>query len=138
MSVALGIDYGTKRVGLAISDELGMIASPLETIHSTELTAWLTRNIPLRKIKTVVVGEPKKLDGSDTDSTQLINELCVHLRRTFPQVEIVRVDERFTSSIAMQSMIIGGASKKQRQNKGAIDAISAALILRSWLESPKR
>ncbi|MBX7094409.1 MAG: Holliday junction resolvase RuvX [Flavobacteriales bacterium] len=137
MSVALGIDYGSKRVGLAITDSLGMIASPLKVIHSSEITDWLKKNIPQLKIKTLVVGEPKRLNGTETDASKMINEFCVHLKRTFPELELVRVDERFTSSMAAQAMALGGASKKKKEDKSTLDAVSAAIILQSWLDAKR-
>lgn len=137
MSVALGIDYGSKRVGLAITDSLGMIASPLTVIHSAELIGWLKLNVEKLKIKTIVVGQPKRLDGSATDATMMIDQFCVHLGRTFKDLEIVRVDERFTSSMAAQAMALGGASKKKKEDKSTLDAVSAAIILRSWLDSKR-
>lgn len=137
MSVALGIDYGSKRVGLAITDSLGMIASPLKVIHSSEITDWLKKNILQLKIKTLVVGEPKRLNGTETDASKMINEFCVHLKRTFPELELVRVDERFTSSMAAQAMALGGASKKKKEDKSTLDAVSAAIILQSWLDAKR-
>lgn len=135
MGVALGIDYGSKRVGLAITDSLGLIASPLKVIHSSELTQWLKTNCAKMNITVLVVGQPRKLDGSPTDATKMIDQICLHLSRTFPDIKVERVDERFTSSMAAQAMALGGASKKKKEDKSTLDAVSAAIILQSWLDA---
>ena len=88
-------------------------------------------------VKTIVVGEPKTLKNTDTHSSKIINEFTVHLKRKIPEIDIVRVDERFTSVLAKQSILMSGVGKKKRQNKELVDAVSAAIILQSYLEQKK-
>jgi putative Holliday junction resolvase len=135
MGRLLALDYGTKRVGVAETDDLQIIASPLITIHSSEVITFITDYMTKHKVDAIIVGDPKKLNNEPTDTTQLINEFALHLSRKFPDVNIFRVDERFTSKMAAQSLIMGGASKKKRKEKLLIDAVSAAIILQSYMES---
>jgi putative Holliday junction resolvase len=136
MACAIGIDYGSKRVGVAITDTLGIIASPLGTWHSAELVEMLKKLVPEKKVSVIVVGQPQQLSGAPTDASKMTDEFCVHISRVFPQVRIDRVDERFTSSMAAKSLVENGIPKKKRQDKSLLDAVSAAIILQSWLDSP--
>lgn len=137
MARIIAIDYGTKRVGIAETDDLKIIASPLTTIHSNEVLDFLLQYHNKYTLEGIVIGEPKSLDNTDTDSTRLINDFAIHIGRKFPEIPVHRVDERFTSMLATQALIIGGASKKQRRNKGLVDALSATIILQSFLEQHK-
>jgi putative Holliday junction resolvase len=130
----LGIDFGTKRVGIAISDELAMIASPLETIHAKDLITYLKKMQEMERITDVVIGLPVGLRGEQTDATQQVLDLEKHIRRTFPELKVHMADERFTSKMAGRAMIEGNLSKSKRREKGMIDKISAAIILQSFLD----
>ncbi len=134
MGRILAIDYGTKRVGLAVTDPLKIIATPLTTIHSKDLIAYLKSYNEKEGIETFVVGMPKKLSNEDTDITQMVRNFVKHLQRTFPDHKVATVDERYTSKMAFDSMIAGGVKKKARRNKETIDKISATIILQSFLD----
>ncbi|MCU0391540.1 MAG: Holliday junction resolvase RuvX [Thermoflexibacter sp.] len=134
MGRVIGIDYGTKRVGLAVTDSLQIIASALDTIHSKDVIKFLQDYDQQEKIETLVLGMPKKLDNTDTNNTIHVLNFKKQLEKIFPDKKIVEIDERFTSSIAQQTMITGGMKKKDRQNKANVDKISAVLILQSYLE----
>lgn len=137
MSRVLAIDYGTKRVGLAVTDENNIIASALATVHASELMRFLTDYFKKNTVSTIVIGEPKRLNNEPSQSAEAINNFVKHLSKTFPEKEIVRFDERFTSKIAFQTMIDGGLGKKDRQNKELIDQISATIILQDYLQKLK-
>ena len=135
MGKIIGLDYGSKRVGIAITDELCMIASPMETVHSKDLLTFLKEINAKDSIDAVVLGLPKGLRGEDTDSTQQVLELKIHLERQFPNWEIHLIDERFTSKMAVNAMVAGNLPKAKRREKGMVDKISAAIILQSFLET---
>ena len=129
------IDYGAKRTGLAVTDPLGIIASPLEFVATHELEKYLTDYFEKEDVERVVIGMPKKIDGSATNATQLVEAFINRFRKVFPTKELILHDERFTSKMALDAMISGGAKKKDRREKGNIDKISATIILQSYLES---
>lgn len=131
----LALDFGLKRTGIAITDELNIIASGLKTVESKVLMQELKKIIPEKKITTLVLGEPKRLNNEDSHITQNVYLLKEALVKEFPSVNIVLYDERFTSKMAFQSMIDGGLSKKQRQNKALIDEISATILLQSYMQA---
>ncbi|HRN43116.1 MAG TPA: Holliday junction resolvase RuvX [Vicingus sp.] len=135
MPKILAIDYGQKRVGLAVTDDLQLIASGLTTIHSKDVIAFLENYLTKNQVECFVVGEPKDLKNNPAESARFIEPFVKHLSRKFPNIKIERVDERFTSKMAFQTMIDAGLGKKARQNKALIDEISATLILQSYLES---
>ena len=135
MYKALGIDYGLKRTGLAITDALQMIASPLETIETPLLFDFLQKLFSKEKINVLVVGEARHLDGNASDITIAQQKFCDELTRKFPDKKIVRIDEMFTSKLASQAMLMGGMKKKDRMVKGNLDKISAAIIIQSYLEN---
>lgn len=131
----LALDYGTKRIGIAITDELAMIASPLETIHPDILTEYLSNKIKNEKVTGIVLGLPKGLKGEDTNSTKQVLDLKKHLERTFPLVTIHLQDERYTSKLASRTMVEGNLPKAKRRDKAMLDKISAAIILQAFLEN---
>ena len=133
MGRIVALDFGLKRTGIAMTDELRLIASPLTTVDSAELMVFLKDLVLKNKVDTIVLGEPKKLNNEDTHITQNVYLLKEALEKEFPLQKIELVDERFTSKMAMQSMIDGGLKKKQRQEKGALDSISATIILQSYM-----
>lgn len=134
MGRVLAIDYGQKRVGFAISDPDKIIAQSLDTVHVTKAFAFIQNVISAQQVETIVVGEPKKMDNTQSESARFIEPFVNRLRRIFPTIPIVRVDERFTSKIAFQTMIDSGLKKKERQNKELVDKISATIILQSYLQ----
>ncbi|WP_339755175.1 Holliday junction resolvase RuvX [uncultured Winogradskyella sp.] len=135
MGRILAIDYGTKRTGLAVTDEMQIIASGLTTVDTKELLVFLKNYIDSEKVEKFVVGLPKQMDNTASESEVYIQKFLVQLAKIIPNIPVVRVDERFTSKMAFQTMIDSGLKKKQRQNKALIDEISATLILQSYLTS---
>jgi len=129
----LAIDFGLKRTGLAVTDPAGIIASALETVPSTELMDYLKRYAAKEPVAGFVVGLPLNLDGTPTDITANVQLFTKELKKQFPKQWVETVDERFTSSIAQQTMIASGIGKKARRNKGTVDRISAVLILQGWM-----
>ena len=138
MARILAIDYGLKRTGIAVSDPLRIIATSLETVDSQKLFSFLETYFQKESVDQLVVGMPKRLNSQDTDMTQPVRELVIKLREEFPDKPLALMDERFTSSIALQTMIDGGMKKKERRVKGNVDKISATLILQSYMESGRK
>ena len=134
MGRILAIDYGQKRTGIAVTDPLKIIATGLTTIHSKDIIEFLKNYMQKEEVESIVVGEPKTLGNQASDAARFIEPFVKHLKKQFPQMPVYRMDERFTSSIAFQSMIDSGMKKKQRQNKELVDTISATLILQSYME----
>lgn len=133
MSRILAIDYGRVRTGIAVTDELQIIASGLTTVATSDLIPFLTAYTQKEKVALFLVGLPKQMDNSDSESEVLIAPFLEKLKKQFPKTRMQRVDERFTSKMAFQTMLDGGMKKKQRQNKELIDEISATIILQSYL-----
>lgn len=134
MSRILALDYGTKRVGVAVTDELQIIASGLTTVHSGDLIQFLRDYFEKEKVETIVVGEPKTLSNEKTDSSLEIEKLMKNLIKTFPNHKIDKIDERFTSKLAKQAILMAGAKKKKRQQKELVDEVSAVIILQSYMQ----
>jgi len=130
---AVGIDYGTKSVGIAISDPSQIIATALCTTNNKDVFKFLIELLQKENINTIVVGEATNLDGTDTDSTSEILTFVEKLKTLFPKVKVAKIDERFTSKIAFQSIIDSGIKRKKRQNKSLIDEVSATIILQDYL-----
>ncbi|MDQ3392741.1 MAG: Holliday junction resolvase RuvX [Bacteroidota bacterium] len=135
MGRLVAIDYGTKRIGLAITDPLKIIASPLDTVHSKDVIEYLMQFDQKEGIEAFVVGMPKNLNNQDTSNSQQVRHFLNLLKKKFPDKPLFLEDERFTSKIALEAMIAGGMKKKDRRNKSNIDKISAVLILQSFLEN---
>jgi putative holliday junction resolvase len=133
----VAIDYGTKRVGLAVSDPMQMIAGGLTTIHPNTLYQFLDDYVEKEMVDTIVVGHPKQMNNKDSEAVQHIKPIVRKLKNRFPGIPIVLEDERFSSVIARDTMLRGGMKKKQRQNKAAVDKISATIILQSFLEKKR-
>ncbi len=133
MARVMALDYGVKRTGIAVTDELQMIASGLTTIDTPSLLNFLEDYFKKEKVETVVVGEPKQKDNSASQSEVFIAEFLKKFAEKFPEMKLVRVDERFTSKMAFQTMIDSGLKKKKRQNKALVDEVSATIILQSYL-----
>jgi putative holliday junction resolvase len=135
MARILAIDYGTKRVGLAVTDPGQIIASALATIHPKDLLKYLKDYLAKEEVECIVVGEPKTLKNEVTDATRHIEGFVKLLRKELPDVKIERMDERFTSSMAQRTLLDSGLKKKDRQNKELLDQVSATIILQSYLDS---
>jgi putative holliday junction resolvase len=135
MGRILAIDYGSKRVGLAVSDPLRMIASGLTAVHSKDVIEYMENYFKKEVVDIIVVGEPKTLMNKKSDSARFVDPFVKHLQKKFPDKEIVRFDERFTSTIAHQTMLMGGLKKKDRRDKETVDVISAIIILQDYMSS---
>lgn len=135
MARILAIDYGGKRTGIAVTDPLCIIASPLTTVPSGKLMEFLNEYFRKEDVQEVVFGFPTKLDGSDTNATQLVKAATNRFKKLFPDKPLFLHDERFTSKMALEAMISGGSKKKDRRDKGNIDKVSATIILQSYLAS---
>jgi putative pre-16S rRNA nuclease len=133
MGRILALDYGSKRTGIAITDELQLIASGLTTVATADLMDFLKKYIASEKVDLVLVGEPKQKDGSHSTIEEQIQQFLKKFSEVFPDLEVKRVDERYTSKMAFQTMIDSGLKKKQRQNKALVDEISATIILQEFL-----
>jgi putative Holliday junction resolvase len=131
----VALDYGKKRTGIAVSDPLKMIATGLATIPSHELVPFLRDYLQREEVETVVIGDPKNLDGSPTDATPLVEEAVRILKKQFPAVPLIRVDERLSSRMAGRSIAASGLRKKQRQDKGLVDEVSATILLQDYLQT---
>ncbi len=135
MGRILGIDYGTKRIGLAITDPLQIFASPLITVGPDEFDLFLSDYMKKTEIDEFVIGYPVKMNNQPSETVKFINPFIKKLKRTYPEKYVHLIDERFTSSIALKAMIDGGVKKKERQNKAMVDKISASIILQSFLDT---
>ncbi len=135
MARILAIDYGSKRCGIAVTDELQIIASGLTTVANHELLSWLKKYTNEEAVELFVIGEPKRMHGEASQIEGAIQEFLIKLTKQFPEIPVKRVDERFTSKMAFDTMLASGISKKKRQNKALVDQISATIILQSYLES---
>lgn len=133
MARIIAFDYGKKRTGIAVTDELQIIASGLTTVETSDIFSFLTKYLSDENVELFVVGLPKQMNNLPSESEQLIQPFIKKLQSTFPNIPIVRVDERFSSKMAFQAMIDGGVKKQQRRNKALIDEVSATIILQSYL-----
>ena len=135
MGRILAIDYGKKRTGLAVTDPLRIIATPLDTVPTNELMSYLAGYMKKESVDEFVVGMPKTLKNEDSEIAPLVRVFVEELKKIHPEKKIHLADERFTSRMAMQAMIEGGMKKKDRQVKGNVDKISATIILQTFLRS---
>ena len=133
MARILALDYGTKRTGIAVTDEMQIIASGLTTVETKDLLKFLETYISLENVELVLVGEPKQMDNTASQSEVAISEFLKKFSLKFPLMQLKRVDERFTSKMAVKTMLDSGLKKKKRQNKALVDEISATIILQSYL-----
>ena len=133
----LAIDYGIKRTGIAVTDEMQMIAFGLTTIPSETAIAFLKDYFSKEKVERVIVDEPKQMDGTPSQSAEIINAFVTKFQEAFPEMSVERVDERFTSKMAFQTMIDSGLNKKQRQNKAFVDEIATTIILQEHQRNKK-
>ena len=137
MGRIVAIDYGKKRIGLAVSDPCRIIATGLQTVLSHEIFKFLQDYITHEQVDLFVVGHPKQMDNQDSESMAYIRPFLTALKRKFPEIPIVMYDERFTSVLAHKALVEGGAKRKTRQDKALIDTMSATIILTSYMEQQR-
>lgn len=137
MGRLMAIDYGRKRCGIAVTDPLQIVANSLTTVATCLLINFVTDYCNKESVEKIIIGFPKKMDGSESESMAYIRPGIARLKKALPDMPICFFDERFTSSIAHRTMIDGGMKKKQRQNKAIVDSIAASIILNDYLESIK-
>lgn len=137
MARILSIDYGKKRVGLAVTDPLQIIANRLDTIPTYTIWDFLKEYFEKEKVETVVVGYPKQMNNQASEAVRYINPFLKKFQVQFPGIQLEIFDERFTSKMAFQSMIDGGLGKQKRQDKALVDSISATIILQGYLEQKR-
>ncbi|TVQ12350.1 MAG: Holliday junction resolvase RuvX [Bacteroidetes bacterium] len=137
MGRIMAIDYGQKRVGIAVTDPDRIIANGLTTVHVKDLMAFLKEYFSRQNVDCIVVGEPRDMKNQASDASRFIEPFVKNLRKQFPSILVERMDERFTSQMAFQTMIDAGLGRKSRQNKELVDTISATLILQSYMEQQK-
>lgn len=135
MARILAIDYGGKRTGIAVTDPLQIIATGLTTIESKELIPFLKDYFLKEQVELVIIGLPKNWDESDTHGTPLVQAAIKKIQKEFPSMPLKTVDERYTSKMAKDAMLLMGMKKKDRQVKGNVDVIAAAIILQEYLQS---
>ncbi|MBO8428628.1 MAG: Holliday junction resolvase RuvX [Bacteroidetes bacterium] len=138
MNRIIGIDYGRKRVGIAVSDPLRIFASALETVHSAKIIEYLKSYTAKENVERFVVGYPMNLNNRPAEAARDVDVFLKLLAKHFPQIPVTLEDERFTSRMAMMAMIEGGVRKSERREKGAVDKVSAALILQTYLDRTRQ
>ena len=138
MGRILAIDYGSKRCGIAVTDSLRILATGLTNVHSKDLVKFLEDYLAKESVDIIVVGEPKTMQNDKSSSARFIDPFVTHIQKKFPNVKIDRFDERFTSALAHQTMLMGGLKKKDRRNKETVDIISATIILQDYMQSISR
>lgn len=137
MNRLVGIDYGRARVGVAVSDPLGIFASPVETVPGAKIIEYLQKYAKSETIERFVVGYPLNLNGAPAQAAPDVDAFLAKLSKAFPEIPVSLEDERFTSVLAHRAMIDGGMKKSERRDKGSVDKISAAIILQSYLDRKK-
>jgi putative holliday junction resolvase len=135
MARIMGIDYGTKRIGIAVTDPLQIIASPLETVDNQKIIDFLATYFFTEQVDCIIVGEPKKLDNSDAEIMPKIRDFIKSLNKHFPHIPVELQDERFTSADAKRIILESGIKKMKRRDKSLVDKISASIILKEWMEA---
>ncbi|PRD51447.1 Holliday junction resolvase RuvX [Sphingobacterium gobiense] len=131
----MAFDYGTKRIGIAVTDPMQLIATSLTTIHPEEIWTFLTDYLREEKIETFVVGKPLQMDGTASQSAQHIVGFMRKLKKVYPSIPVVEVDERFTSKMATRVIAQSGAKRNKRQEKNLVDTVSATIILQTYMDS---
>ena len=133
MGRILALDFGIKRVGVAVTDPLQIIASPYDTVKTTEIWTFLSVYFKKEQVERLVIGMPVNLNLDETHATSLVKEFIINFKKKYPEIPVSEVDERFTSKLAKQTMIDGGLKKSKRSDKNMVDKISASLILQTYL-----
>ena len=131
----MAFDYGTKRIGIAVTDPLQIIATALTTVHPEDIWNYLKDYLKQEPVETFVVGKPLQMDGTDSESAQHVVGFVRKLKKEFPTINVVEVDERFTSKMASSAIAQSGLKKNKKQNKGLIDTVSATLILQTYMDT---
>jgi putative Holliday junction resolvase len=134
MARVMAFDYGTKRIGIAVTDPMQIIATGLETVHPVDIIDYLKKYLQTEQVELFVVGEPKQMDNTPSQSAQHVKGFVTLLGKNFPQVPVEMLDERFTSKMASAAIAQSGMNKKNRQSKELIDTVSAVILLQSWME----
>ena len=129
----LAIDYGQKRTGIAVTDELQIIASGLTTVPSASAIDFLRDYFAKEKVSKVIIGEPRQMDNTPSESTAIIEAFVTKFKSAFPEMPVIRIDERFTSKLAFRAMLDSGLKKKRRQDKALLDEIAATIMLQDYL-----
>ncbi|MFD1258931.1 Holliday junction resolvase RuvX [Mucilaginibacter terrae] len=130
----MAFDYGTKRIGIAVTDPMQMIATGLETVHPNLIVEYLKKYLQTEQVETFVVGEPKQMDNTPSQSAIHVRGFVNMLKRTFPEIPVEMLDERFTSKMASAAILAGGVKKAGRRDKALVDTVSAVILLQSWME----
>ncbi|MBA3648661.1 MAG: Holliday junction resolvase RuvX [Chitinophagales bacterium] len=138
MSRILAIDYGVKRTGLAVTDPLQIIATPLDTVSTDILLPYLEKYLEQQNVECFVVGDPKNLNNTPSQVSATINKFIEALKKRFPFIPVKRIDERFTSKMAQQTILAAGKNKKARRDKSLLDKVSAVILLQSYLQTIKK
>ena len=133
----MAFDYGTKRIGVAVTDPLQIIATGLTTVHPKDILEFLKKYLTTEPVELFVVGDPKQMDGTPSQSAQHVKGFITLLKRNYQDIPIYKIDERFTSKMASATIAQSGFKKSDRQNKERIDTISATIILQTFLETPR-
>jgi len=131
----MAFDYGTKRIGIAVTDPLQIIATGLDTIHPNAIIEYLKKYMLTEQIQRFIVGEPKQMDNTPSQSAQHVRGFVNLLKKTFPDIPISMLDERFTSKMATAAILASGRNKKDRQDKGLVDTVSATILLQLYMQT---
>ncbi|MFD1768706.1 Holliday junction resolvase RuvX [Sphingobacterium suaedae] len=131
----MAFDYGTKRIGIAVTDPMQIIATALTTVHPLEFWDFLSTYLAKEQVSTFVIGKPLQLDGTASESAHHVVGFVRKLRQIYPKIAVVEIDERFTSKMASQTIAQSGLKKRKRQEKGLVDTVSATIILQTYLAS---
>lgn len=129
----MAFDYGTKRIGIAVTDPLQMIATGLDTIHPNQIVEYLKKYLQTEQVERFILGDPKQMDGTPSQSAPHVKGFANLLKKTFPDIPVEMFDERFTSKMASAAILQSGIKKSARQEKGLVDTVSATILLQSWL-----
>ena len=130
----MAFDFGTKRLGIAVTDSMQLFATGLTTIHPKDVTEFLKKYLQTEQVETFIVGEPKQMDGTPSQSAPQVKGFVTILKKNFPDIPVEMMDERFTSKMASATIAQSGLKKSDRQNKALIDTVSATIILQSYME----
>jgi len=134
MSRIIAFDYGTKRIGIAVTDPLQIIATGLDTVHPKDIVDYLKKYLLSEQVEAFVIGQPKQMDGSPSESAQHVKGFSTTLKKTFPEIPQHFIDERFTSKLAQETIMKSGLKKQDRRNKERVDTIAATIILQYFME----
>ena len=134
MARIMAFDFGTKRLGIAVTDSMQLFATGLTTIHPKDVTEFLKKYLQTEQVETFIVGEPKQMDGTPSQSAPQVKGFVTILKKNFPDIPVEMMDERFTSKMALATIAQSGLKKSDRQNKALIDTVSATIILQSYME----